>query len=192
MNEHVSEMFAKFGPRPRDDGAGFDLEGKLLPFVELPSTTSASVNLVAAGRSRLVLYVYPRTGVPGKPMPAGWDQIPGARGCTAESCAFRDHAGELRALGAEVMGLSSQPLPEQLEFAKREHIGFPLLNDSAFLLHKQLGLPVFEADGEQLYKRITLVFERQRIAKVFYPIYPPDRHPADVIAWLRERAGPGR
>jgi len=150
MSTPVGELFPKFGPRPRDDGGAAGLEGKLLPFVQLPSTSPNPVDLVAAARRRLVFYVYPRTAVPGRPMPADWDLIPGARGCTAESCAFRDHADELRALGAAVIGMSSQPLDEQRAFAEREHINFPLLNDSAFLLHQQLGLPVFEADHADL------------------------------------------
>jgi peroxiredoxin len=191
MSTPPSEWFARFGPRPRDDGGGRHLEGKLLPFVELASTSADPVDLQGAARSGLVLYVYPRTAVPGQPLPANWHEIPGASGCTTESCAFRDHASELRSLGAQVIGLSSQSLEEQREFAERQHIGYPLLSDPTLVLHRLLGLPVFEADGQQLYKRITLIFERQRIVKVFYPIYPPDSHPAEVAAWLRARKAPG-
>ncbi len=176
-------------PVPEDDGAADHLPGMRLPALALPATTGGSIDLakaaVAAGT--LVLYVYPRTGVPGEPLPDGWDAIPGARGCTPQSCAFRDHRGELAALGAEVLGLSAQSPAEQAAFAAREHIPFPLLSDAGLALGKALSLPTFEVAGMRLYKRITVVAEDGAIAKVFYPVFPPDRNAADVVAWLRDR-----
>jgi peroxiredoxin len=176
-------------PVPQDDGAAEHLPGMRLPTLVLPSTQGgeADLALLAAAAGTLVLYVYPRTGTPGEPSPDGWDAIPGARGCTPQSCAFRDHRGELRALGAEVAGLSAQSASEQAAFAAREHIPFPLLSDPQLRLAQTLRLPTFEAGGMRLYKRITLVVEDGAIAKAFYPVFPPDRNAADVLAWLRAR-----
>ena len=176
-------------PVPEDDGAADHLAGCALPALALRATTGGTVDLAAAAATAgtLVLYVYPRTGVPSEPPPDGWDAIPGARGCTPQSCAFRDHQAELRALGAEVIGLSAQPAAEQAQFAAREHIPFALLSDPDLGLAAALRLPTFEAGGMTLYKRITLVVRDGAIAKVFYPVFPPDRNAAEVLAWLRER-----
>ncbi len=171
-------------PVPEDDGAAAGLEGRAVPDVKLASTHGL-VDLRQASRERLVLYVYPRTGHPDQPSPPGWDEIPGARGCTPENCAFRDRERELRDLGAAVLGLSSQPLEEQREFAERERIPYPLLNDANLVLARELDLPLFETAGMTLYKRLTLLAEQGSISKVFYPVFPPDRHPEEVIGWLR-------
>lgn len=176
-------------PVPVDDGAADHLPGMRLPALALRATTGGEIDLadVAATAGTLVLYVYPRTGTPGEPSPDGWDAISGARGCTPQSCAFRDHHAELRALGADVLGLSAQPAAEQAAFAAREHLPFALLSDPALELTAALRLPTFEAGGTRLYKRITLVAKDGAIAKVFYPVFPPDRNAADVLAWLRDR-----
>ncbi len=177
-------------PAPVDDGAADHLPGLRLPALALRSTRGGEADLatVAAAASTLVLYVYPRTGTPGQPSPDGWDAIPGARGCTPQSCAFRDHHAELRTLGADVLGLSAQPAAEQAEFAAREHLPFALLSDPELRLAEALRVPTFEADGMRLYKRITLIAGADgAIAKVFYPVFPPDRNAADVLVWLRER-----
>jgi peroxiredoxin len=175
-------------PVPEDDGAAAHLLGAVLPSIVLPATARGAVDLAAiADDGALVVYVYPQTGEPGEPVPDGWDQIPGARGCTPQSCAFRDSAGELAALGATVFGLSAQPLDEQRNFAEREHLPYPLLNDSAFRLAEKLRLPSFEANGVRYYRRLTLIAEAGRISKVFYPVFPPQGNAADVIAWLRAR-----
>jgi peroxiredoxin len=142
------------------------------------------VGLRDAAAGTLVLYVYPATGVPGQPMPHGWDDIPGARGCTPENCAFRDHARELEELGATVHGLSAQALDEQRDFADRERMPYALLNDTELALARELDLPTFEAGGRTLYKRLTLIARAGRIEKVFYPIFPPDEHIDKVLAWL--------
>jgi peroxiredoxin len=176
-------------PVPIDDGAADHLPGMRLPALALPSTRGEEVDLAGAAASAgtLVLYVYPRTGTPGEPSPDGWDAIPGARGCTPQSCAFRDHAGELAALGAQVFGLSAQPAEEQSAFAAREHLPFALLSDPSLRLAAAMGLPTFEVSGMRLYKRIALVVEDGAVAKAFYPVFPPDRNASDVLAWLRER-----
>jgi peroxiredoxin len=145
------------------------------------------VNLAELARERLVLYVYPRTGRPGRPMLPGWDDIPGARGCTPQSCAFRDHASELAAYGARVAGLSAQSIDDQLEFAERNQMPFPIVADERLGLARALGLPTFEVEGLTLYKRLALVAERGHIVKVFYPVFPPDRNARDVLEWLRCR-----
>jgi peroxiredoxin len=174
-------------PIPQDDGAADHLTGMSMPEIALASTRGGIVDLAAMARQRLVAYVYPRTGVPGQPSPAGWDDIPGARGCTPQSCAFRDALGEFAAFDAAVVGISVQTSDEQREFAEREHIPFPLLSDSDLTLVAALGLPTFEVDSTTLYKRLTLVAEAGRIVKVFYPVFPPDRNAVAVLAWLANR-----
>jgi peroxiredoxin len=134
-----------------------------------------------------VLFIYPRTGKPGDPLPPGWDLIPGARGCTPQSCAFRDLHGEYEARGVRVIGLSAQSPNDQLEFASRVHLQFPLLSDEALELSHELGLPTFDAAGMSLYKRMTLLIRDGEIVKVFYPVFPPDRNAAEVLAWLDAR-----
>ncbi len=176
-------------PVPVDDGACDGLVGEWMPALVLESSRGP-VDLRALAEERLVLYVYPRTGRPGQPSLAGWDEIPGARGCTPQSCAFRDHAGELAALGASVVGLSAQSLDDQVEFAERNRLPFPVASDSELRLASELRLPTFEVEGWTLYRRLALVAERGRIAKVFYPVFPPDRNAPDVVRWLEERARP--
>jgi peroxiredoxin len=173
-------------PVPQDDGACDHLEGLPIPALTLPSS-HGPVELAALAAERLVLYVYPQTGRPGRPEVPGWDDIPGARGCTPQSCAFRDHVAELAELGATVAGLSAQSLDDQIEFAERNHIPYPVLSDDGLTLHEALELPTFDVEGLRLYKRVTLVAEAGRIVKVFYPVFPPDRNAAEVIAWLRAR-----
>jgi peroxiredoxin len=178
-------------PVPEDDGATDHLPGTALPAFALPSSLSGDIDLAALAANRLVAYVYPRTGTPGAPSPSGWDDIPGARGCTPQSCAYRDTLAEFEQLGATVVGVSAQSPTEQAEFAAREHIPFPLLSDSRLRLAAELGLPTFEVEGMNLYKRLTLIAEAGTIVKVFYPVFPPDRNAADVLAWLRQRPAAG-
>src|SRR6266545_6857437 len=171
-------------PAPQDDGAARHLTGLKLPPVVLAATDGSQVDLLKLS-GRTVVYIYPRTGVPGRPLPEGWDVIPGARGCTPQSCGFRDHAAELEALGAQVAGLSAQPLAEQAEFAERNHIPYPVIADPELKLAAALRLPTFEFEGATLYKRVTLVVEACAVAKVFYPVFPPDENAAEVVAWLK-------
>lgn len=171
-------------PVPEDDGAADHLPGMQVPALELPSTVGGAVELAALAAGLLVAYVYPRTGTPGQPSPEGWDDIPGARGCTPQSCAYRDSLAEFDRLGAIVVGISAQSSAEQREFAAREDIPFPLLSDSRVLLAGALGLPTFEAAGMTLYRRLTFVAERGEIVKTFYPVFPPDRDAAAVLSWL--------
>jgi peroxiredoxin len=182
-------------PVPVDDGAAAHLPGTAMPAVALPSTSNGPVRVdtVPAGFSRLVIYAYPMTGLPGVPVPDGWDEIPGARGCTPQTCGFRDHAAELGALGATVAGLSTQGTAYQQEVADRLHLRFPLLSDGELTLTGALGLPTFdivlgpsyEGGGPRtLLKRLTLVVRDGRIEKVFYPVFPPDQHAGEVLAWL--------
>jgi peroxiredoxin len=174
-------------PVPEDDGAADALRGREVPSISLQATSGDAVDLAqaAAAGTALVVYVYPRTGTPGQPSPDGWDAIPGARGCTPENCSFRDHAAELAALGARVHGLSSQPIAEQREFAAREHMPFPLLNDADLQLARELQLPTFQAGGMTLYKRLTFIARDGRVERVFYPVFPPDTHVDDVLSALR-------
>jgi peroxiredoxin len=174
-------------PAPVDDGACDHLLGLPLPSLTLDSS-EGPVSMRELGLDLAVLYVYPRTGIPGRPTPDGWDASPGARGCTPQSCAFRDHASELAELGAAVAGLSAQSLEEQEEFASREHMPFPVVADPELRLGAALGLPTFVFDGAELYKRVTLVLESAHVAKVFYPVFPPDRNAGEIVGWLRERS----
>jgi len=172
-------------PEPVDDGAADHLRGLDLPALQFPSTTGEVVRLRDVATRWLVLYVYPRTGGPGITLPDDWDLIPGARGCTPQSCAFRDHHGELEALNATVWGLSAQPIAEQREFAERMHIPFPLLNDTEQrLAEPPLRLPTFTVEETTLYKRLTLIADPTRVQQVFYPVFPPDRNAAEVIDYL--------
>ena len=173
-------------PVPIDDGAAVHLPGSEVPSVALPSTLGGKLDLAEAAQERLVVYVYPRTGVPGQPLLEGWDDIPGARGCTPQSCAFRDAREDLARHGATLIAISAQTPPEQAEFAAREHIPYPLLSDHDLTLADAMGLPTFETSGLRLYRRLTFVAEQGRIVKVFYPVFPPDRNAGDVLAWLEE------
>jgi peroxiredoxin len=177
-------------PVPENDGAADHLPGMAIPALTLPSTDSAVGDLAQLASGRLVAYVYPRTGRPGEPLPLGWDDIPGARGCTPQSCAYRDALTEFDRLGATVVGISAQSAAEQLEFAHREHIPFALLSDPRLCLAYELSLPTFEAGGMTLYRRLTLVAETGTIVKVFYPVFPPDGDAAAVLAWLGEHPTP--
>jgi peroxiredoxin len=175
-------------PVPVDDGAADHLPGSAVPDVALPSTQGGEMSLADAAQGLVVVYVYPRTGTPGVPAPEGWDDIPGARGCTPQSCAFRDARQQLTRHGASLIGISTQTPEEQAEFAQREHIPYPLLSDHELVLAERMRLPTFPAGGLQLYKRLTFVAEAGRIVKLFYPVFPPDRNADDVLAWLEARA----
>jgi peroxiredoxin len=172
-------------PVPVDDGAADHLPGAALPALALVATSGELVELHRLGPGRSVLYLYPLTGRPGVELPGGWDDIPGARGCTPQSCAFRDHSAELAALGARVAGLSAQTLDDQIEFAQRNQMPFPVISDEWLELARDPGLPTFEVEGLTLYKRLALIAEQGRIVKVFYPVFPPDRNAQDVVDWLK-------
>lgn len=176
-------------PVPVDDGAARHLPGQRLPALALPSTAGRQVRLDALGAGWTVLFCYPRTGRPEEPGPPDWDAIPGARGCTPQSCSYRDHHAELRALGAEVFGVSTQTTPYQQEMAERLHLPYEVLSDAEFRLTEALALPTFEAGGMRLLKRLTLLVKAGRIDTCFYPVFPPDADAERVIGWLRERAG---
>ncbi len=174
-------------PVPQDDGAARHLAGTVLPDLALPATRGPAVNLSRlAGRT--VVYIYPRTGVPGVDPPDGWDAIPGARGCTPQSCGFRDHFAELQGLGvSHLFGLSTQDSDYQREAAERLHLPFPILSDAALAFARALDLPTFTVAGMTLLKRMALVIEDGVIVKAFYPVFPPDKNAQEVVAWLRGR-----
>jgi peroxiredoxin len=172
-------------PAPQDDGCARHLTGLKLPSVTLAATDGSQVDLSKlAGRT--LVYIYPRTGVPGQPSPDGWDAIPGARGCTPQSCSFRDHFAELKQLGvAQLYGLSTQDSAYQREAAERLHLPFPVLSDESLALARAIKLPTFTVAGMTLHKRMALVIDDGVIGKVFYPVFPPDKNAEEVIAWLR-------
>ena len=171
-------------PVPKDDGACDHLLGMTLPGLELPATDGMGVDLSNL-TGRTVLYLYPMTGTPGQALPDGWDELPGARGCTPQACAFRDHQAELTALGARVCGVSAQTTAEQREAAERLHLPYLLLSDADFRLAEALQLPTFELGGRRFLKRVTLIAEGGVIQKIFYPVFPPDRNAGEVVAWLQ-------
>ncbi len=174
-------------PAPKDDGAANHLVGTRIPPVSLVATDDTSVTLSALpGRS--VVFAYPRTGEPGKiSLVDDWDMIPGARGCTPQTCSFRDLFAELKAAGAQrVFGLSTQSNAYQLEMASRLHLPFPVLSDDKLALTRALNLPTMEVAGLVLIKRLALIIDDGRITQVFYPVFPPDRNAGDVLEWLKE------
>ena len=167
-----------------DDGAAAHLPGMHLPSVPLQATDGTTIDL-ASLQGLVVAYAYPRTGIPGIDNPPEWDLIPGARGCTPQSCAFRDHFAELKARGvSRLFGVSTQDSAYQREATERLHLPFPILSDEKLLLTKALRLPTFQTGGMTLLKRLTLVVRDGTIEHVFYPVFPPDRNATDVIAWL--------
>ena len=173
-------------PAPEDDGAADHLRGRALPDLALTSTDGETVALDRLGPGRTVIYLYPMTGRPGVDLPDGWNEIPGARGCTPEACGFRDHFAELREAGADaVYGLSSQTSDYQREAAQRLNLPFAMLADPELTLAGALNLPTFVADGPRLYQRLTMIVADGAIEHVFYPVFPPDGHAAEVLAWLR-------
>jgi peroxiredoxin len=176
-------------PIPEDDGAGDHLRGARVPAVVLPSTGGSAVLLdrVAEerGAERSVVFCYPRAGTPDDPPPPGWDDIPGARGCTPESCAFRDNHDAFVALGCVVFGLSTQSVQDQLGHVARHRLPYEVLSDERLELTGGLRLPTFSAADRTLIKRLTLIVAGGVIEHVFYPVFPPDRHPDEVLTWLR-------
>jgi len=172
-------------PVPQDDGAARHLAGMRLPAIALPATDGGEVDL-ARLPGRTVVYIYPRTGRPGVALPDGWDAIPGARGCTPQSCSFRDHFAELKSLGvAHLFGLSTQDTGYQREAVDRLHLPFAILSDAGLRLTGALALPTFTVAGMTLLRRMTLVIDDGVVAKVLYPVFPPDESAAAVVAWLR-------
>lgn len=174
---------------PTDDGAARHLPGMVVPPVVMVSTSGRRVSLAEVSQhGRVVVYCYPRTGQPDKNPPPGWDDVPGARGCTPQSCGFRDIYSEFRALGAEVFGLSVQDTDYQRELVQRIHLPFEVLSDADHELTRVLRLPTFVIQGNTLLKRTTLVLHQGRIEKVFYPVFPPDKNAREVLEWLRANA----
>jgi peroxiredoxin len=172
-------------PAPIDDGATRHLLGARMASVPLQATNGEIVELSSL-RDRTIVYAYPRTGRPGVENPDGWDMIPGARGCTPQTCSFRDHFAELKALGVHnLFGLSTQSPDYQREAVDRLHLPFAILSDEQLTLTRAMNLPTFETSEMTLLKRFTLVIDDGKVEHVFYPVFPPDRSAADVIEWLR-------
>ena len=182
---HNPNVLPEALPVPQNDGGARHLPGMRLPAIALAATDGTQVDLSKlAGRT--VVYIYPRTGVPGQPLPDGWDAIPGARGCTPQSCSFRDHFAELKALGvSQVFGLSVQDGDYQREAVERLHLPFPVLSDQDLRLARAIDLPMFTVAGMTLNKRMVLVIDGGVITHVFYPVFPPDKSAAEVVEWLR-------
>jgi peroxiredoxin len=172
-------------PRPADDGAADHLRDMAMPGILLQSTAGRLVDLSDLRAPRTVIYCYPMTGVPGKPLPEGWDTIPGARGCTPQACSFRDHYLELSRHKVAVFGVSTQTAEYQLEMACRLKLPFDILSDCEFALCDALRLPAFETAGMRLLKRLTLIVSDGRIEHVFYPVFPPDKNAEEVLRWFK-------
>jgi peroxiredoxin len=174
-------------PAPLDDGATRHLVGAKLASVPLRATNGSMVDLSTLP-GRTVVYAYPRTGKPGVENPPGWDMIPGARGCTPQSCSFRDHFAELKGLGVtNLFGLSAQDPAYQQEAAERLHLPFAILSDEHLALSRAMKLPTFQTSGMTLFKRFTLVIDDGVVKHAFYPVFPPDRSAADVVEWLSRK-----
>jgi peroxiredoxin len=190
MNDNFAELPSDL-PVPLDDGAAAHLKGMTLVKISLPSTDGATVDLSSL-TGLCVIYIYPMTGRPGVPLPDGWDAIPGARGCTPQSCNFRDHYTQLKTLGSGVFGASTQDSEYQREVRDRLNLPFQLLSDSSLRLKSALRLPTFHVNGLELYKRLTLIVDRGKIEKVFYPVFPPDKNAEEVLNWLKQHASSRR
>ena len=171
-------------PVPQDDGACDHLVGMALPEISLRSTADRSVSLAHIAQEPAVFFFYPRTGRPDEPAPVGWDEIPGARGCTPQSCGYRDQYKAFQALGVQVFGVSTQTTEFQQEFVRRMNVPYEILSDSDFVLTKALRLPTFDFNSMRLFKRIAIVARNGKIEKVFYPVFPPDKNAETVLAWL--------
>jgi peroxiredoxin len=185
MNSKIDFPLPTDLPRPTDDGAADHLKGMRLPNLSLPTTGGRTIQLEKLGAGRTVIYCYPMTGVPGTPLPEGWDLVPGARGCTPQACNFRDRHEELTQFGVAVYGLSTQPTEYQREMAERNHLPFEILSDSEFRSCDALRLPTFTMAGTRLLKRLTLIIEGGEIEHVFYPVFPSNESADRVIEWLR-------
>jgi peroxiredoxin len=172
-------------PAPVDDGACDHLPVLPMRSLMLPSTAGRLVDLSKLDAARTVIYCYPMTGVPGAPLPEEWDLIPGARGCTPQACAFRDHYQELASFKTQIFGLSTQTTDYQCEMAERLHLPFEILSDAALAFAKALTLPTFEVAGMRLIKRLTLIIREGRIETVFYPVFPASESADQVLAWLK-------
>jgi len=155
-----------------------------LPRILLPSTSGENVRLDRVATGLTVFYFYPMTAQPGVPLPDEWDSIPGARGCTPQSCSFRDQHETFRSLGVVVYGLSSQPTEWQREAVERLHLPFHLVSDVKCEMADALDMPTFTVANLRLYRRLTVVAQRGVIIKTFYPVFPPDSHTNVVIDWL--------
>lgn len=172
-------------PVPLDDGACVHLEGAALPAIELKSTDGKILDLALLTREPTVLFFYPRTGRPDEAAPVGWDEIPGARGCTPQSCGYRNLYAEFQALGVQVFGVSTQTTAFQQELVRRVQLPFEILSDDALRLTEELRLPTFDFSGMRLIKRMAWFCEKGIIRKVFYPVFPPDKNAEDVLHWLK-------
>ncbi len=174
-------------PVPEDDGACDHLLGMEVPAISLPATVGPPVTIGTATTRWTVVYAYPKTGVPDQNSPPGWDEIPGARGCTPQNCAFRDHYAELQRLGASVYGLSTQSTAYQQEMAARLHLPFPVLSDASLALTRALRLPTFTFAGETVIRRLSLILEGRKIVHVIYPVFPSSADAPAVVAWLERQ-----
>jgi peroxiredoxin len=185
MRQNLTELPQDL-PSPIDDGKTSHLSESPIPKITLTSTLNNQANLWEAFQKPTVLFIYPRAGSPLEPNknPELWDAIPGARGCTPQSCSFRDSISEFQALGVQVYGLSVQSPEVQKEFVTRNHISFPILSDHEHQFTDQLNLPTFDFEGERLIKRMALFIKNAKILKVFYPVFPPDKNAEEVLSWL--------
>jgi peroxiredoxin len=171
-------------PVPLDDGACDHLNGLTLPNLILRSTLNRDLNLFETSKSKTVFFFYPRTGRPDEPAPIGWDQIPGARGCTPQSCGYRDAHSKFHDLGIQIFGVSTQTTDFQQELVRRIHLPFEVLSDSEFKLTESLRLPTFEFNSMRLLRRLALFVENSTVQKVFYPVFPPNENASQVLTWM--------
>jgi peroxiredoxin len=183
-----NQLMAESSPPPLPDGAYDHVLGATLPRLELPSTIGRELDVCDAGASFTVLFLYPMTGTPGRPLPEGWMEIPGAFGCTAHSCAYRDHLSEFEELDASVRGISTQSPEEQMEFSTRERIPYPLFSDADLRLKQAMRLPTFDAGGKERFKRASLIIHGRRITRILYPITDPAANAGETLAVVRQLA----
>jgi len=169
---------------PIDDGKCDHLFNMTLPQLSLLSTSNNTIDLSKL-EGLTVFYFYPRMGRPDIETPAGWGDIPGASGCTPQTCSFKDQHEDFSRLEVDVYGVSTQASSYQKEAVDRLSLPFDILSDEDLNLTEMLNLPTFEVEGVILTKRVTLICQDSKIIKVFYPVYPPKENAQEVIVYIK-------
>ncbi len=175
-------------PRPDDNGECDHLSETEMPAIILPSTKGNMVDIGRIEANFVVLYFFPMMAVSEGSISEEWDKIPGARGCTPQNIAINEHLDELSRHGAIPIGISTQSIRDLSKISLTRHLSQHVLSDSDLKLKQELNIPVFQVENTVMYKRLTLIIKNSKIVKVFYPIFPPDKHIFEILDWLQVNA----